>query len=115
MTEGATTTPAEQAAVQLRRAKALFDINRHRDAIPVPADSLRLNPQCAETYCYLGRALQRTGDYEQSLSVLDEAIKLAPNNEWPHRLQSIAYKEQGHSEAALDKAQEAHRLDPGAW
>jgi tetratricopeptide (TPR) repeat protein len=108
-------TSAEQARLQLRRAQALLDIGRHNDAIALLTDSLRLNPQSVDTYCYLGLALERAGQLDRALSILEEAVKLAPNSEWPHRLQSIVYKEQGRHGAALDKAREAHRLSPDAW
>src|SRR5215475_6298510 len=108
-------TSADQARLQLRRAQALLDIGRHNDAIPLLTDALRLNPQAVDTYCYLGLALERAGELDRALSVLDEAVKLAPNSEWPHRLQSIVYKEKGQHAAALEKAREANRLSPDTW
>lgn len=106
---------AEQALAQLRRGRALIDLGRPKDALAPLAESLRLDPHSAETCCHLAWALQLTGDLEQSLTVCDEAIRLEPNNEWPHRLQSIVYREQGHHDVAIAKAREAQRLAPELW
>jgi tetratricopeptide (TPR) repeat protein len=107
--------PADQADLQLRRGRALIDIARYQDAIPLLTDAVRLNPHSADPYCYLGLALLYTGDYEESLKALDESIRLNPNSEFPHRLQSMTYRRQGHHTAAVEKAQEALRLAPDSW
>ena len=105
----------EQAAAQLQRAIALLDMGRHQDAIPLIADSLRLNPDPVETYCYLAMALRMGRQFDQALKVIEDAIRKDPNHEWPHRQRSLTYHDLGKLPQALASAREAHRLNPDAW
>ena len=108
-------SPQELAKGYQRRAQALLDVRRWQDALAALNESLRLDPEPAETFCYLTMALRQGGRLEEALAAADEAIKRDPNTEWPHRLRSVTAKDLGDHEAALRSACEARRLAPNVW
>jgi len=107
--------PEEQADALLQRARALLDLGRPAEAVPLAAEAIRLNPDSVQSYCYLGLALMNAGELKQALAALEDAIRHAPNYEWPHRLRSIALQTMGDKQNSLRAAEEAHRLSPDAW
>jgi tetratricopeptide (TPR) repeat protein len=108
-------TTEEQARLQLQRAQALLDLGRHKEALPLITDALRLNPESAEIYCYLAFALRQTGEIKQALVVIEDALRKDPNLEWAHRLRASSFRDLGDFKTALASAREAYRLAPNIW
>jgi tetratricopeptide (TPR) repeat protein len=59
-----------------------------------------------------GIALQRSGDFQQAIASLDEAIRLDPNNAQAYDIRANAWDEMGIFERALADYDEAIRIDP---
>jgi Tfp pilus assembly protein PilF len=108
-------SPQELAKVSLQRGIALLDVNRAQDALAAFQESIRLDPEAAEPYCYRVLALRGAGRTQDALAACDEAIKRDPEREWPHRLKSVTAKELGDYELAVRTAYTARKLGPDVW
>jgi predicted Zn-dependent protease len=70
----------------LRRADALIDVNRHRDALPILSSVIAAHPQNATAYCLLARCYSLDGRYDAMLTAASSAVSYAPESEWGFRL-----------------------------
>ncbi|MEW6051675.1 MAG: tetratricopeptide repeat protein [Candidatus Zixiibacteriota bacterium] len=96
----------EQAA--LEQADALGHQGRNAEAVQGYRAAIDLNPYFAPSYVYLGQMLNRLGQYDSAITVLETAYGLAPRN--PNVNTALGYalwwsghKEEGkrHCEAAI--------------
>jgi tetratricopeptide (TPR) repeat protein len=55
------------------------------------------------------------GDAYAALDAAGNAIVLDPDDDWPHRLRSIAFEELGVADSAIGAAREAVRVGPYSW
>ena len=104
------TLPQEQATAE--RARALFELGRYADAIPILKRVIAAQPENAGAWTQLAYAEFETGEREGALGCARTAISLAPENEWPYRVASAALRALGRSEEAADAARQAVRLAP---
>ena len=81
------------------RAKALVDLRRFRDALPLFQRSVAGEPGSAERWCWLSLCLSRLDLDEQAKDAAERAIELDPDWEWPHRLRALALSGLGRSDA----------------
>ena len=102
-------------AGQLARASALCDLGRFDQASSMLAPLLASNPESARAWCLRARAAIGLGDDAGALHAAKSAIALTPEEEWPHRLASIALNRSFEHEAAIWHAREAVRLAPHEW
>ena len=102
--------PHEQATAE--RARALFELGRYADAIPILKRVIAAQPENAGAWTQLAYAEFETGEREGALGCARTAISLAPESEWPYRVASAALRAMGRSEDAADAAREAVRLAP---
>jgi tetratricopeptide (TPR) repeat protein len=79
-TEGLAGSHPGVAVVQLVRGRALLELGRFRDAIPVLERATRLDGSSAEARLTLGAALQMGGRLEEALDAHARALELALNN-----------------------------------
>ncbi len=68
------------AVVQLVRGRALLELGRFREAIPVLERANRLEGRSAEAHLTLGAALQMGGRTEEAFEAHARALELAPDN-----------------------------------
>lgn len=102
-------------AVEIERARALCELARFDDAAPLLRRAVAAEPQNADAWCLLAQAeLGRRHD-EDALQAAGTALSLAPDDEWPHRLTSIALERLGRHEESLAMARAATRVAPYAW
>ena len=110
-----TADPGGAAAVEIERARALCELARFDDAVPLLRRAVAAEPQNAGAWCLLAQAeLGRRHD-EDALQAAGTALSLAPDDEWPHRLTSVALERLGRHEESLAMARAATRVAPYAW
>jgi Tfp pilus assembly protein PilF len=102
-------------AVQLQRASALCDLNRNDEAAGLLNEILALNPDSARAWGLKARAELALGDPNAALLSAKHAIAIAPEQEWHHRLASMALARLGKHDEAVWQAREAVRTDPHEW
>jgi Flp pilus assembly protein TadD len=110
-----TTDPGGGVAVEIERARALCDLGRFDDAAPLLQRAVALEPQNADAWCLLAQAQLGRHNDEDALQAAGTALSLAPDDEWPHRLFSVALQRLGRNEESLLAAREATRVAPYAW
>ncbi len=96
----------------LIKAEHLTEIERWTEAIPILFKVLAQNPQHFRVICLLSLCYHSLEDYQKALEFSEKAITIAPDEEWGHRLRSVALGEQGKNNEALKSAEEAVRLAP---
>lgn len=96
----------KEAALKLARAK---DLDR---AIIMWRAAIRLQPDDAEEYNFLGILLDHTGDHEGAIAAYREALRVNPNSENAHSGLGFALKGKGDPSGAVAEYQEALRLNP---
>jgi len=74
----------------IQRARALLEVGRWEQAQQELVGYLATAPQSVEGLCLLARCHQLAGRFHPMLDAAEQAIGAAPDNEWPHRLRSIA-------------------------
>jgi tetratricopeptide (TPR) repeat protein len=109
-----TLDPDVQAA-ERKRAAALCDHLRFAEARVLLHKTVATDPQDAYAWCLLARAELGLGDSNATLQAAGRAASLAPAEEWPYRLASIALGRLGHHAEAITAAREAVRLAPESW
>ena len=75
--------------------------NRHKDAVDVFSQSLKLKPDEAISHKWLGIAIQNPGRHEEAVNALKSAVKLSPEPD-PKRDLQLA-----HSLYAISQYREA--------
>jgi tetratricopeptide (TPR) repeat protein len=99
----------------LERARALCELRRFPEAIELLQQLLGRDPDSATGWCLLAQAQLGVGDAYAVLDAASHGTALAPEDEWPHRLRSIAFEELGVPDSAIAAAREAVRVGPHTW
>jgi Flp pilus assembly protein TadD len=110
-----TADPGGAAAVEIERARALCELARFDDAVPLLRRAVAAEPQNAGAWCLLARAELGRHHDEDAFQAAGTALSLAPDDEWPHRLTSVALGRLGRHEESLAMARAATRVAPYAW
>lgn len=97
------------------RVAALCDLKRYDDAATMARRMVALDGANARAWCLLAQAELGRGDNSAALAAASGARSLAPDDEWGHRLASIALRQLGRHEEAARAAGEAVRLGPHEW
>ncbi len=103
---------SEIAENLFQKAEHLTEVERWREAVPLLLKVIAQNPQHFQAYCLLSLCHYSLKDNEKALEFAEKAITVAPEEEWGHRLRSVALSEQGKKKEALKSAEEAVRLAP---
>jgi Flp pilus assembly protein TadD len=98
--------------VQLQRASALCDLNRNDEAVRLLSEILALNPDSSRAWGLKARAELALGDFNAALLSAKHGIAIAPEQEWHHRLASMALARLGKHDEAAWHAREAVRTAP---
>jgi len=96
----------------LQKAEHLAEIERWREAVPLLAKVIAKNSQHFHANCLLSLCHYNLKDFPAALEDAERAIAAEPEEEWGHRLRSVALTEQGKKKEALKAVEEAVRLDP---
>lgn len=96
----------------IKKAEALIDIERRREAVPLLTKVIAANPQNFHAACLLARCFYELKENDEALKYAEKAIGIEPENEWAHRLRSLALGELGKKKESLKSAREAVRLAP---
>jgi Flp pilus assembly protein TadD len=96
----------------LERASALCDLGRWDEAAVQLRTILGTDPHNEDGRCLLAQAELGRNDNDQALQSALVAISLNPENEWPHRIASLALSELGRDQEANVMARNAVRLAP---
>ncbi|MGA2521657.1 MAG: hypothetical protein ABSG81_12675 [Acidimicrobiales bacterium] len=97
------------------RAAALCDLGRFEDAIAVLGPLAAAEPDAPMPWCLLARAQIGAGHNEDALVCATRAVALRPDDEWPHRLRSIALGRLDRHAEAVTEARQSVRLAPHLW
>jgi len=108
-------SPAPAEAAGLERAQTLCDLRRFGDAVPVAGKAIAADPRNAGAWCLMARAQLGNDCANAALKAARAATSLAPDDDLPHRLESIALSRQGRDEEAVLAAREAILCAPSAW
>jgi cytochrome c-type biogenesis protein CcmH/NrfG len=102
-------------SVELDRAEALLNADQHRTALGVLSSHLAADPDNVHALCLISRALLGVDDAPGALNAARRASALAPGEEWPARLISVAAMRMGDYGLAAAAADESIRLAPSVW
>jgi hypothetical protein len=95
-------------------AEDLLDCGMFREAIVALVEAMRgENAVGPATACALGDALQSLEQHEMALPSFRHAIRLDPQNAWPHHALGISLARLGRFEEAASALRAAVRLEPG--
>jgi Flp pilus assembly protein TadD len=108
---GATADP--DAVVQ--RVEVLCQLDRAADALPLVADALAGNPGHADLWRHLAYVQAQLNHPAEALWASNRALEIEPEEEWAHRLASLALDRLGRHAEAVAAARNATRLDPDNW
>jgi tetratricopeptide (TPR) repeat protein len=76
------------------------------------AETGRINPTLAGSYCDRGRAFSRKGDYDQAIAAFSEALRLDPECASAYGARGHAYLWKGDYDRAIADYTAALRIDP---
>ena len=108
-------TGSPDGSAQLSRARALVELGRFDAALSELAGVVASDPDNVQARCLLSQALLGANRPAEALTAAQHAIALSPDDEWPHRLASIAHHELGDRLGEVAHAREAARLAPFSW
>ena len=108
-------TETQPAQHSLERIRMLCDLRRFDEAAAMARRAIATTPDNPEAWCLLAQALLGTEKYGLALDAAGRAAAIAPEDEWPHRLRSIALTALHRDSEALAAAVESVRCEPFAW
>lgn len=105
-------TRDEEAEALHRRAKALVEIGRYAQALPLLEKAVGLAPDEVAYVSDLALVLDRLERPKDSLAVIERVLALHPTGSWGHRFQSYLFRQVGRPEEAWHAARRAVALAP---
>lgn len=105
------TDPIAAAEAQLSLGHSYLKAQKDREAIKAFKDSIKLNPNIAETYYGLGFSNFRLGRFRDAADAFKRAINLAPRMAKAHYGLSLAYQELNNSSGVLEEYKILETLD----
>jgi tetratricopeptide (TPR) repeat protein len=105
----------QQLQLQLERAQALIELGRFDQAALLLRQLLASEPNIAPAWCLFAQTQIGLDDAKAGLDAAERAAALEPENDWPHRLRSVALQQLGDLDGAIAAAREAVSIDPHNW
>ncbi len=102
----------DDAGLILKRAEALLEVDRPRDALALLFEALRLEPENHRVLARIAGAYLALNDHKTALKFANETVRVAPELEWGHRVRSIVLLNLGDKREAYRAAERAAQLDP---
>lgn len=87
----------------------LLDVKRYDEAASLLAHVVAADPENWQAWCLLAVTRIGTGPYEEAAAAASRAITLAPSDDWPYRLASIAQRHLGKITASAHRTGARHR------
>jgi Flp pilus assembly protein TadD len=103
------------ARLGLEHARALIELHRFDEASSLVGKVLSTEPDDATAWCLLSQARGGVGDSQGALDAAERASALAPEEDWPHRLRSVAMQQLGDDKGAVSAARAAVAVAPHNW
>lgn len=97
----------------LERATKAMNENRFVDAAASYREMIRIDPNDAIAYHYLGVALAKSGKRTEALESYEHSLQLDPNSAAVHYSIGVLLIQAGKQDRAIDHLLQATRLDPG--
>ena len=110
-TENAEKTDQKTAYDLLVEGHEFLKAQKDREAIKAFKESIKLNPNTAETYYGLGFSSFRLGKFRDAADAFKKATTLNPEMAKAHYGLSLAYQEIGNTKGLLDEYRILERLD----
>jgi len=110
-TENTENTDQKSAYDLLVQGHEFLKAQKDREAIKAFKESIKLNPNTAETYYGLGFSSFRLGKFREAADAFKKATALNPQMAKAHYGLSLAYQELGNTNALLDEYKILERLD----
>jgi Tfp pilus assembly protein PilF len=99
-------------ATRLARAHSYVELGRWQAATTELGLVLAGEPRSAEALCLLAQCRLQLRDDDEARRAAESALAVAPDDEWAHRLRSLALQRLGRHHEATVAAWEAVRLAP---
>jgi tetratricopeptide (TPR) repeat protein len=109
--ENAENTDQKSAYDLLVQGHEFLKAQKDREAIKAFKESIKLNPNTAETYYGLGFSSFRLGKFRDAADAFKKATVLNPQMAKAHYGLSLAYQELGNTSALLEEHRILERLD----
>lgn len=100
---------------RLERARALLELGRAAQAAELITQHLAEHEGDSSALALLSQARLELDEPQGALAAANAAIANRPDDEWPHRVASLALAATGQPEEALRAATTAVRLAPLSW
>jgi len=97
------------------RARALIDLRRFDEACSLLRTVVGRDPADADAWCLLSQAEGGARRPHDALEAASRASALTPEDDWPHRLRSVALQMLGAHDSAIAAAREGLRAGPWTW
>lgn len=104
----------ESTRATFAQVNALFEVHRYEEAARILGQIVASDPTNATALCLLARCQLGLNRPDEALVTAQQAIAVAPESDWAHRLRSIAASALKDHATALAAAQEAVRLAPNS-
>ena len=102
-------------APAVARARMLLELDRDAEARTLLTALVAQDPDDPHLLCLLAQSCLGVGDAAAALTAAQRAVQLAPDDEWPYRLLSIALARRRAMQPAREAAATAVRLAPDEW
>jgi tetratricopeptide (TPR) repeat protein len=106
---------AMDPAAVTRRVEVLCQLDRAEEAVPLLELALAENPDSADLWRHLAYVQAQLDQPSAALEATGRSLEIEPDEEWAHRLASLALDKLGRHADAIAAAQQATRLDPDNW
>jgi tetratricopeptide (TPR) repeat protein len=103
---------SEQPRAFRQRIETLVDLRRFEEAVKAALDWLAAAPNLADAHAYLSWALLKNGKWDEADREAREALGLAADWHWPHRLLACAHYNRRRYHEALALMLDALRIAP---
>jgi tetratricopeptide (TPR) repeat protein len=113
--QSATMAERSHEPAPLERAQHLCELYRFPDAATLLSEIIAGEPRHAHAWCLMARAQLGQDRPRAALQAARAAGSLAPDQEWPRRLESMALVHLERDDEAADAAEHAVRLAPDRW
>jgi Tfp pilus assembly protein PilF len=105
------TDPIQAAEAQLALGHTYLKEQKDREAIKAFKESIKLNPNVAETYYGLGFSNFRLGRFRDAADAFKKAINLSPRMAKAHYGLSLSYQELNNTSGVLEEYKILESLD----
>jgi tetratricopeptide (TPR) repeat protein len=95
-----------------RASDALTGAGRHKEAVKSDRQSIRINPDDANTHRELGDAYIGAGQHKEAIDVYKQALEIDPDDADTHYNLGVAYVKAGMHKEAIKSFQQVIRINP---